>query len=420
MSSRISQNFLVRLDGIGWYVASVVALFCYIYPLPFIGWAIITFGALLLVTNKGAYLYQYKSVQAIMLQGLLLFSWMLFACARVGSFEGPINSFVFNFWGGFLKFSFFAFIWTKTIRKNNTSFLELLFTVVFIQSVFVVLLFCFPELRPYVFSVVGSPPAESTFRAGGFTSVRVFGLGAIQSVGMLIYPFLLFREKKTSFKSVLLSIAYLFILFSSIVSARITFISFAISLILLAYFSSKAIIRRFKVKVLWDVCKMSVTVLILSNILLNYVDILGVRVAEWLKEPFVRLLDDNDQAPFDYINKKFYWFPNTLTFFIGDGFYLNPSGRGYYMATDAGYMRCILFIGLVGSIMLYSIHILMLYYIAVACMRLKCNHMLFLYIAVLFCWYFYHWKGELLIGDWNVLIVLLMVTLNRRMLNIQC
>ena len=44
-----------------------------------------------------------------------------------------------------------------------------------------------------------------------------------------------------------------------------------------------------------------------------------------------------------------YIFPeNIKTWIIGDGFWANPSGSGYYMHTDVGYLRLIYYFGLVG------------------------------------------------------------------------
>ena len=44
-----------------------------------------------------------------------------------------------------------------------------------------------------------------------------------------------------------------------------------------------------------------------------------------------------------------YIFPETIqTWIIGDGYWNNPYGSGYYMHTDVGYLRLIYYFGLVG------------------------------------------------------------------------
>src|SRR5690606_38149554 len=45
------------------------------------------------------------------------------------------------------------------------------------------------------------------------------------------------------------------------------------------------------------------------------------------------------------------------TFIFGDGKYINPDGS-YYLYTDAGYMRNILFYGIFGTMVLFAYHLL--------------------------------------------------------------
>lgn len=42
------------------------------------------------------------------------------------------------------------------------------------------------------------------------------------------------------------------------------------------------------------------------------------------------------------------WPNNTKTWFLGDGYFNDPNGRGFYMFTDIGYLRLIYYCGLVG------------------------------------------------------------------------
>lgn len=47
-----------------------------------------------------------------------------------------------------------------------------------------------------------------------------------------------------------------------------------------------------------------------------------------------------------------YFHMEVSTFLFGDGYYVSPTGRGYYMWTDAGYMRNLLYFGIGGFFML--------------------------------------------------------------------
>jgi hypothetical protein len=53
------------------------------------------------------------------------------------------------------------------------------------------------------------------------------------------------------------------------------------------------------------------------------------------------------------ISDNFYWLPDPQTFLIGDGRYAPISGEGYYMSTDAGYMRRLLYYGIFASAIYY-------------------------------------------------------------------
>ena len=45
--------------------------------------------------------------------------------------------------------------------------------------------------------------------------------------------------------------------------------------------------------------------------------------------------------------------PSLKTMFLGDGYYTAPTGTGYYMSTDVGILRLILYWGIVPTLMLY-------------------------------------------------------------------
>lgn len=82
------------------------------------------------------------------------------------------------------------------------------------------------------------------------------------------------------------------------------------------------------------------------------------------------------------------YFPLDLsTFIFGDGYYTSING-GYYMGTDAGYMRNILFFGILGLILLFSFQILFLNW--------KNKDTKFLNVLILIYILLVHVKGEAL------------------------
>lgn len=72
-------------------------------------------------------------------------------------------------------------------------------------------------------------------------------------------------------------------------------------------------------------------------------------------------LTENNSAKISTLQslESMYFFVNPYTFFLGDSFYSNPDGS-YYMHTDVGYMRTILYMGIFGTIFLLMMQLLII------------------------------------------------------------
>ena len=60
----------------------------------------------------------------------------------------------------------------------------------------------------------------------------------------------------------------------------------------------------------------------------------------------------------DNLTEDMYFMPEITTLIFGDGKYMNGDGS-YYMNTDAGYMRIVLYSGIIGAIFLYMFYIIL-------------------------------------------------------------
>ena len=92
------------------------------------------------------------------------------------------------------------------------------------------------------------------------------------------------------------------------------------------------------------------------------------------------------------------WFSvSKSTLLFGDGFFRNPFGDGHYMHTDVGYMRHILFYGIIPSSLLYCFYLLGFSYMYNYFKWCKTGHLLILLLAI---YYFVgHYKGDFLTGS---------------------
>ncbi|WP_158661045.1 hypothetical protein [Bacillus kwashiorkori] len=59
--------------------------------------------------------------------------------------------------------------------------------------------------------------------------------------------------------------------------------------------------------------------------------------------------------------EKMIFMPDAMTFLFGDGYYSNPNGSGYYMSTDVGFMRPLLFYGFIPTMIAYGITYFLLF-----------------------------------------------------------
>ena len=77
---------------------------------------------------------------------------------------------------------------------------------------------------------------------------------------------------------------------------------------------------------------------------------------KWLMEPLINLFESGDLVSNSTDQLKKMWFlPPLNTFLVGDGYYSDPNGHGYYMGTDVGYLRPILFYGIVYTVLNYIV-----------------------------------------------------------------
>jgi len=87
----------------------------------------------------------------------------------------------------------------------------------------------------------------------------------------------------------------------------------------------------------------------------------------------------------DMLQGMWFWPESLKTWIIGDGYFAGPSGKGYYMGVDVGYLRFIYYCGILGL----SVFSLFFVYLSVACYQKFPNHkhlFLFLFVLVFIIW----------------------------------
>lgn len=107
----------------------------------------------------------------------------------------------------------------------------------------------------------------------------------------------------------------------------------------------------------------------------------------WMSEPFVNLLETGSFNNYSYTNvtENMIFLPSDHTLLFGDGRYAGSNGS-YYMGTDVGFMRLILFWGVIGMLIAYIV-----VFFSILSVEKKNNMKICMFIIFII----YEFKGEI-------------------------
>lgn len=126
-----------------------------------------------------------------------------------------------------------------------------------------------------------------------------------------------------------------------------------VSLIVLCMFVVMNMLRANFWKQLLLILFVGCGLILLVNVLKNRVEVFA-NIYSWAFEPFLNYLSGRgfSSTSSDTLYTM-YFMPSLKTMFLGDGYYTDPSGIGYYMSTDSGILRLILYWGIIPTLVLY-------------------------------------------------------------------
>lgn len=191
------------------------------------------------------------------------------------------------------------------------------------------------------------------WRHVGLTGFCAYNMGMFLAFGAFLV-IILFQNRVFSLTKTLIFCLTFFS--TAILSARSSFIVFLfIGIYCFGFIKSKKTIKLLLIIVLcfilvfWGLYQYS-----LINTKFKY-------IFDWMFSIVLTLFEKGnsikDVQGVKVIGENYYWNPELKTFLFGDGYYGNPNGSGYYMATDAGYMRRLLYFGFFASVFYYFIFI---------------------------------------------------------------
>jgi hypothetical protein len=339
---------------------------------------------------------------------LLLVSMIIAIIHRTFDFEVSYAYFLFivEHLLGALSIVYFA----KKFNKLSIDFiLRRINYAITLQSFIVILMLVNEPFKLRIYSILsmGDVLYNMGLRYDGIRGLGVaanttYELSFVLSLGLIITVYFI-NYSKNIFDLIKLSLTYMLILAATLTVARTGWIGVIISLFLILHGKvSRYHFMRFsikKVKFMLATIAITLTAFVfISFIGNNIVILIKEKIIPFVFEMLINLFNEGsfEAGSTDVLREMYFSIP-FKTFIIGDGRYISETGSGYYMSTDAGYMRQFLFGGLF-SIVLYVFYFKIFNRIKKN-LKIIENQTLSFFISFIAMYYFIvHVKGDLFMG----------------------
>lgn len=300
------------------------------------------------------------------------------------------------------------FVTTYLKNKHDYTFQKLILLIVnvlIIQSFLVIIMILSPPIQEYLLSLM-----HLNGRFGGFYRLRQVGItgfssyinGYILGMGFFLVSWLIVESKKVHY---LLVFKALVLLISAMLASRTSIILLCPAFFYLLFNAKNSNVKFFFLLLL------SLIVLIVLYVLYNDLSKEVDYLLEWGTEVFRSVLGQGDSHKIHSVEilEKFYWLPEVKTFLFGDCKYIADNGIFYYMNTDAGYMRMLLYMGFLLSSLLYSF-ILVFYFDIILKIKQCFNKKTGFYFLFLFLSFFIvQYKGNLFSDGKSFFIIIFLM-----------
>ena len=262
---------------------------------------------------------------------IYIFQWLV---APIGAFFG----------------SYFIYRASRKSITDITSFLKILSSVVFVESIITV----FIRLSPSFASVVGSVQEyllteddlafgiQELYRFTGLGIAVYFGVIPSCAVGVMTTVYLLVNSK-SRVQRLYYSFVFVFISVVSFLVAKTS----ALVVLLACLFYGYCLIRRKSFKMLGSMILVAITMVVLFNYAEQY---LPRNVYKWAFDVFLEK-DINTGSSGAVIDTWKHTKFDAKTFLIGDARY--TEGQHYYKGVDVGYYREIYYGGIIGLLLIF-------------------------------------------------------------------
>ncbi|MCU8055570.1 hypothetical protein L5L78_05010 [Shewanella sp. SM34] len=251
------------------------------------------------------------------------------------------------------------------LKKMNIDIVSFVIHMVFFQSLIMFLMVAFPSFQKIVLGIIDISGIERTdgvfrFRGVGLTGLATYSMAVTQALALFLFQFI-WKNKLSNSSLAFSFIMFFSILLSSILSARTSFLFILILFLSFVCIYSTSSNRLLKGRLLNVLIFIFIAFSILIVLLSSIDSPVIVKMLSWSSELFVSFFETGSvSTESSEAMKDLFFMPDEFTFLIGDGQYLSSLGE-YYMSTDIGYLRVLLYGGLAGSLSFYFSFFILIY-----------------------------------------------------------
>ncbi|MGF7420867.1 hypothetical protein WOB52_19765 [Providencia rettgeri] len=271
--------------------------------------------------------------------------------------------------------------------------------ILILQSIIIIIMLLSSEFRLLIQELIRTD--DEMKRMAVYDGVRGLGLsgsiafGLAITMGLLSYVFISWLSETSKISSIIKALLFLLILIASLSAGRTSILAFMMGGLYVMVKSKNSSSLKKLIKYLF-IFSLIITLgfIYLSNdkSFSSTID----RYSEYAFQPIINYFTyGNFSVSSTERLSEMYFLPDKeSTIFIGDGKYSDENGA-YYMDTDSGYLRFMLYFGILGSIIPYVAFLMFCLYSAMIAGRLK-SHLKYFFWLIIFMSFIFHYKAEVL------------------------
>lgn len=308
-------------------------------------------GVVIFFLNYNSVKKEYVHILTIILT--IIFAYLIGCLVNQSFFIDYVKQipvfFLFYFFSSFFLF----FLCTKLLKKIDSFFLIILFSIVF-QITISLIGFINPLAYNFIFSIIDI--GLQTDQLQEFNESRVVGVGAsffgagVLNSFFIVFMTILFQQGYLKNKFIFIFI-FIFISIFGLLLSRTTIVGVFLSILI----------------ILINILRKKNSIFIFIGFLFGFVFLTVLPMILSLNERISNIAEFGFQFIYDFKNSQAYSSTseipgmlknmpeNILTWIIGDAQYMNNSG-GYYKDVDVGYLRLIYANGLIGLMLFIYLH----------------------------------------------------------------